>query len=602
MIAKQILGTLAIAGSLSAPLIAQTATDSAHLRAVHARLAQIAVYEDSLFTETCRGGTLSATLATCRGAKQGIRLTAVRRFTQAIRIRRAAIDSIERAHVGTPTSPPPDTQPTPPDTTPTPIPPDTTSPTPPPDFTSLPSPVTLPRVWLSWARPIATRTITIPAGGNLQTALNAARGENVDIVLSAGATYRGNFTASSCGAGWIVVRGATLPPWQQRMTPSLARTLNAPQIITPNTQPALLVAPTSCRWALVGVEVSIDSAVTAANYGLVRMEGSENVLDADFIHGRTTSRIVRCVTTNGAIQQVLNSWLSDCHASGQDAQAIAGWNGPGPYRIVGNYLEGSGENILFGGADPTVPQLIPADIEIRRNHINKPDWYNGRWDNKNLIETKNATRVLIESNVLEGSWSRHGQDNAVIFKSANQSGGCAWCRTTDVTFRLNALSRNTTGVAVAGLGYTGPNDSLTRRIAIMDNVIEAGTEGGNRWGILLTGGLYQKEPTIERNLIIGPVSTSLYLDGGAGGCTIRDNVLSKGQYGGVFGRGGGTVSQLLDRFCAPWTFERNTIIGSASTSYPPGTVFAATEGAVPLATLIRARVDSATRGVVIPPQ
>ncbi len=45
---------------------------------------------------------------------------------------------------------------------------------------------------------------------------------------------------------------------------------------------------------------------------------------------------------------------------------------PGPFRIINNQLEATGENILFGGVDPSVPNLVPTGIEVRRNTITKP--------------------------------------------------------------------------------------------------------------------------------------------------------------------------------------------------------------------------------------
>ena len=33
---------------------------------------------------------------------------------------------------------------------------------------------------------------------------------------------------------------------------------------------------------------------------------------------------------------------------------------------------GPAENILFGGADSAVDNVVPSDIEIRRNHLYKP--------------------------------------------------------------------------------------------------------------------------------------------------------------------------------------------------------------------------------------
>jgi hypothetical protein len=53
----------------------------------------------------------------------------------------------------------------------------------------------------------------------------------------------------------------------------------------------------------------------------------------------------------------------------QDTQAICGWNGPGPFLIENNYLEAAGENVMFGGSDPSIPHLVPNDITIRRRNL-----------------------------------------------------------------------------------------------------------------------------------------------------------------------------------------------------------------------------------------
>ena len=69
---------------------------------------------------------------------------------------------------------------------------------------------------------------------------------------------------------------------------------------------------------------------------------------------------------------MLNSYISDIKAVNADSQAIAGYNGAGPFTIENNYLEAAGENVLFGGADPAVTNLVPSDIVLRRNHLFKP--------------------------------------------------------------------------------------------------------------------------------------------------------------------------------------------------------------------------------------
>src|SRR4029450_1082596 len=95
-------------------------------------------------------------------------------------------------------------------------------------------------------------------------------------------------------------------------------------------------------------------------------------IDRSYIHGDPVNGHKRCVALNSASTTVSNSYIADCKRIGQDAQAIAGWNGPGPFTITNNYLEGAGENLMFGGADPTIQGLVPADIQVTDNHLAKP--------------------------------------------------------------------------------------------------------------------------------------------------------------------------------------------------------------------------------------
>ena len=96
---------------------------------------------------------------------------------------------------------------------------------------------------------------------------------------------------------------------------------------------------------------------------------------------------------NSASTEVLNSYISDVHGRGYDTQAICTWNGPGPFKIINNYLEAAGENVMFGGSPAAIPNLVPTDIEIRNNYFFKPlSWYVNdpsyagiRWSVRNLF-------------------------------------------------------------------------------------------------------------------------------------------------------------------------------------------------------------------------
>jgi hypothetical protein len=138
---------------------------------------------------------------------------------------------------------------------------------------------------------------------------------------------------------------------------------------------------------------------------------------------------------------VTGSYISDIKVVGQDSQAIGGWNGPGPFVITNNYLEAAGENIMFGGADPAIPNLVPSDITIEQNTLAKPPaWRSQRWQVKNLLELKNARRVTIQSNTLEYVWSAAQSGVAILFTGRNQDGLCPWCVVEQVTFESNTVA------------------------------------------------------------------------------------------------------------------------------------------------------------------
>jgi hypothetical protein len=269
---------------------------------------------------------------------------------------------------------------------------------------------------------------------------------------------------------------------------------------------------------------------------------------------------------------------------------------------VNNYLEGSAENIIFGGADPSVPGLIPSDIEIRRNHVYTPLAWKNVWLKKNLLELKNATRVLIEGNVFDGSWT-HGQTGwAIVLMSTNQSGACSWCIAADITIRRNLIKNAGAGIAVVG-GYQTDN-MTTRRVLISENVlvnIGVSPYDGDRRGFQLLA--KTQSVTLERNVLgAGNLSTELITEGGAP-CVFKDNVWNAGSYG-VFaaGTGGGIGTAALSVGCgSSYVWSNQTLIGSSGGNpYPAGTRWLGAESGVALASQVRAAVRKAIEGVAAP--
>jgi hypothetical protein len=244
-------------------------------------------------------------------------------------------------------------------------------------------------------------TLTVCASGcaysDFQQAIDAAQSGDT-ILLRAGETFVGNFVLPAKGgpdAAPILIRSdaldSALPPADVRLVPAgyagantslsaLARLKGVGGIW--KTTPVLQTAPSAHGYRLQFLNID---GVAQEGWGTLVELGNNSdtqtslaavpydiVLDRVFVHGHPTKGQKRCIALNGRAQEVLNSYIAGCAHFEIDAQAIAGFNGPGPFRIINNYLEASTENVLFGGADPRIANLIPSDIEIKRNRFSKP--------------------------------------------------------------------------------------------------------------------------------------------------------------------------------------------------------------------------------------
>jgi len=368
---------------------------------------------------------------------------------------------------------------------------------------------TLPAVWVDTVMPPSSGAVlSVAAGGDLQGALNQAQPGDT-IVLQAGATYvapAGGFflpPKNNPNRLWIILRTSdltNLPAQGVRAGP--ANSASMPRILSRDTSAALSTLPgpgtaAVAYWRLIGLEMSVTASAlpdargsgAAGNTGLLRLgdpyeSNLQNVphhlvVDRCYIHGAPTLNTIRGVNLNSAYSAIIDSYLSDFHGVEWESQAIAGWNGPGPYKITNNYLEAASENMMFGGADPHIPNLIPSDIEISHNHFFKPlAWqpssplYGGyHWTVKNIFELKNAARVLVQGNVFENCWADAQVGYAISIKSSNQDGTAPWSGTADVTVQDNIVRNAAIGIQVAARDNTS-TIQVTTRIAILNNVFE----------------------------------------------------------------------------------------------------------------------------------
>src|SRR5687767_5838887 len=429
------------------------------------------------------------------------------------------------------------------------------------------------------------RDVHVKAGGDLQAALDAAApGDR--ITLDAGATYKGPFRLlRKTGDGWIVITSAgQLPPRGRRVSPQDAARM--PRLVSEGNT-VFEAMPGAHHYRLVGLHISpadgtyVNTLVQLGDRERTAEEQPHHiVIERSYLHGDRSKGSRRGVALNSRHSAVVDSHLADFKEAGADSQAIAGWNGAGPFRIENNYLEGAGENGMFGAADPTVPQLVPADIQVLRNHMTKPlRWkvghasYEGtEWAVKNLFELKNARRVLVEGNVLEYNWAHAQNGFAVLFTVRNQDGRAPWSTIEDVTFVNNVVRHVGGGVNVLGRDDIKPSQQ-TQRIAIRNNLF---LDVGGQWG---NGRLFQlldgtHSISIDHNTAL---QTGSILFGGDHaphtGFVFQNNIAPHNEHG-ITGSGTEAGTQSLARYFPRAVVRGNVIIGGNEGRYPTGNAFA----------------------------
>ncbi len=447
-------------------------------------------------------------------------------------------------------------------------------------------PPELPRVFLDTRQlPSPGRRVSVGAGEDLQRALDDARPGDV-ILLQPGAQYIGEFVLpKKTGNGWITVESsdeANLPAEGTRIDPSSSARLA--KLLTSTDAPVLRTAPGAHHYRIVGLEITAAANVTS-NSALVQFGGDRRsqrslndvphhlIIDRSFVHGHASLHTRRCIALNSAFSAVIDSYLADCHDRGPDSQAICGWNGPGPYKIVNNYLEGAGENVMFGGGDPGIRGLIPSDIEIRQNYFFKPPSWKGVWTVKNLFELKNAQRVLIEGNVFKNNWVDAQDGFALLLKSTNQDGGAPWSVTRDVTMRRNRVINVANGVNI--LGSSGNTDESANHILIAENVFDrVGTSemggGGRLWQLVGD----PSDVSFVHNTAFAPHAILMLDELQKTYITVRDNIVTRGEYG-VFGSGQSEGRPSIDYYLRHFRLTNNVIIGARTELYPQGNFFPA---------------------------
>ncbi len=508
-------------------------------------------------------------------------------------------------------------------------------------------PAELPLVYVQSAladTPAPGTTIAVAEGGDFQSALNSAQCGDT-ITLQAGAAFSGNFVvpAKNCDAAhWIIIRtsaaDSSLPPEGTRITPCFAGVASLPGrpafacSSTTNVMARIVfegvggqpiqIAPGANYVRFLGLEITRTSPGNVI-YNLVSLQNSgpadHLVFDRIWVHGTAQDETTRGIALGGSTYvAVVDSFFSDFHCvaiSGAcgDSQAINGGLGDlpmGPYKIVDNFLEAAGENLMFGGGAATEN---PQDLEIRLNYFFKPltwmrcqpGFVGGTSGNpfivKNHLEFKNGIRVLFEGNVLQNAWGGFSQTGySILLTPKNQNGHCPLCVVHDITIRYCTIGHVGGGIVMGdgksdsgALSQGAWNESV--HDVVIDDVNATAYDGGGYLFEEVNGNPLSAihDVVINHVTAVGADVKALLVSGNdltnpqMNRFSWTNSIFATGSFG-IISTGGGSANcayhaggpaGILANCYNPYVFSQNALI-AAKGNWPTGNYLPATATAV----------------------
>ena len=362
-------------------------------------------------------------------------------------------------------------------------------------------------------------------------------------------------------------------------------------------------------YRLIGLEIATTWSLTSQAYWQLVCMGRHDDCSADvkteaslphhvifdrvYVHGTPTGNARRGILANAAWVALVDSYISDIHEVGADTQAFGAWNGTGPYLIRNNYLEAGAENIMLGGADASIPNLVASDVTVIHNTFYKPDSWNqnhpsyGRiqWSIKNLFDEECAARTALRQRLRQLLGYQGDQSGyAIQLTPRNQSGGNPWSVVQDVTIKDNVFRNVGAGINLLASDYEFPSQ-LQARVQIWNNLmynVRGQFVPGTGAAVQALSG--PNDVSVRHNTTDTPVAI-LHMDGtNKTGLRLEwvDNLHNHGSYGFFgtnYGVGNPAIAQYLPN--AP-TITNNVMAAGDPSWYSnyPGNFFPANLAAV----------------------
>jgi hypothetical protein len=287
----------------------------------------------------------------------------------------------------------------------------------------------------------------------------------------------------------------------------------------------------------IGSDSASDPSTQPQNYGIFGC-----ILGAD----DPMAKGHRAIELNCGKTAVIENFIAGIAEVGRDAQAICGWNGSGPFQVYHNFLQASGENLIFGGGRCMHPDRAPRGLHMRGNHSHKnPEWRNLLVEVrvKNHLQFKHMSDAIVEENLYENNWRDGQTGHAWLFKCVNDKETnpdgtlASWQKTHNNIIRNNVVRKSIGFVSINNSEGEGPTQGVKGLYIEGNLAYDMNTtfleDGGDPRAFLIGGG--PRDVRISSNAAIFPMNSNAFLVFHSGGLvepfTMMKNILAEGQYG-----------------------------------------------------------------------
>lgn len=380
----------------------------------------------------------------------------------------------------------------------------------------------------------AARTIKVPPGGNVEAAIKLANSGDI-VELQAGAVYFGGINLPNKPlTDYVTIQSSAAAnlPLGKRVGPA-QKSMMATISTRGRGEPAVSAANGANHYRFVGIEFTASTA--DYNYALISFGSGETQvsnlphdleIDRSYLHPFKSGVVRRGIALNSASTTIKNSYIQGFGYPGEETQGICGWTGTRNVSILNNYIEGGAENIMFGGGDPATAELVPMDIEVRENHLNKPAEWKGKVSTKTLFELKNAKRVQFTGNLLTNNWD----DAAFRITVRNQDGAAPFSTIEDVMIKDNIIDGAGAGINILGKDDGNASQTL-KRLTVTNNLflnIGGGVFGGSGYFVQISNG---EVVTVSNNTVFNTGNITSFHGEMPRSFTFYDNITGHGDYG-----------------------------------------------------------------------